>query len=95
MGWCEADFKTDLNYFYIKNEQINSGVAIQTHPSQIPQLQSVDGALSGHGHGQGLPDPSSVHPAAAPQLLCTQTTAACEHEDSTACSSILYLEFGT
>ena len=41
MGWCEADFKTDLDYFYTKDEQINRGVVIQTHPAQRPKLLCV------------------------------------------------------
>lgn len=41
MGWCEADFKTDLNYFYAKKEQINSGVVIQTHPAHTTKLLSI------------------------------------------------------
>lgn len=41
MGWCEADFKTDFNCFYTKDEWMNSGAVIQRHPAQRPKLLSV------------------------------------------------------
>lgn len=96
MGWREADFKTDLNYFYTKDEQINRGEGSSDPNTSGPETETlvcIDVTLS--GRGQGLLVPSPVQPAAAPQLLHTQTTAGCEHEDNPACSSFLYLEFGT
>lgn len=89
MGWCEAAFKTDLNYFYTKEEQINNGVVDPKAP--CPETQTLfcpDGGLSGHGQGlyQACP---------APQLPRSQSAAGCEGEDNPACSSILCLEFGT
>lgn len=41
MGWCEADSKIDLNYFFTKDEWINRGVAIQMDPAQRPQILSA------------------------------------------------------
>lgn len=41
MGWCEADFKTDLSNSYTKDGQINSGAVIPTHPALRPKLLSV------------------------------------------------------
>ena len=92
MGWCKADFKTDLNYFYTKDEWISSGVVIQMDPSQRPQHRSV---LMEHWSWPGSTSTKPHTACPAPQLLHTRTVAGCEHEDNPACSSLLYLEFGT
>lgn len=41
MGWCEADFRTDLSNFYTKDGRINSGAVIPTHPALRSKLLSV------------------------------------------------------